>query len=400
MEPSEASEKRLETLNTAEKLQCFFEALKGLNKAKLQKSDLCNGLDGYEDQGLLQFLELLAATYEKKGSGRGFCSIICSLMTKWTSEEAQQSLDEEELVDAMFDGWTSNGAVSVIPDDLLSALQQEFKSTLFFAADSVLGSARPKMITSGMKLTKVLTAMYAIQVHMHTAASSVSGLEPRWEKLCDVVLVDSLSRFALPDGWGDTLQQAAKQEQDRKPFFDPDFSDVLAGLRPRIPRGIRRSEAEAQIRRRIERNRILDGPVRAKCGKGMTERILAIHKCQGPKRTRKAGADTTSLPSDDSRYNDEPEAGTEVSNRQETSGEAADQADQAAPPEQEAASGGTAEHQNEGDQEENVGEAAVVNLAGAFQGEMKKMLEAAARLVAKSTQWDEYAEAMVLCILV
>lgn len=67
------------------------------------------------------------------------------------------------------------------------------------------------------------------------------------------------------------------------------------------------------------------------------------------------GNDKTSLPSDDSRYNNEPEVGTEVSNRQETSGENADEADQAAPTEQEAASGGTAEHQNEGDQEEDVG---------------------------------------------
>lgn len=95
-------------------------------------------------------------------------------------------------------------------------------------------------------------------------------------------------------------------------------------------------------------------------------------------------ADTVSLASDDSGHNDEPEAGTEVSNRHETSGENADEADQAAPAEQEAASGGTAEHRNEGEQEEDVPEAALF-LASAFQGEMRKMLDTAARLVARGT---------------
>lgn len=159
MEAPEASEKRLKTLDTTEHLQSFLEALKEINKISLRhRSNLYKVLEGYEDPDLvlLQYFKLLAATYDRKGTSRGFCSIICSLMLKWTSKEAQQSLDEDELLKTMLEGWNMNGGVSLIPDDLLNALQPEFKTAFFFAADTIIGRSASKTLAVVQKAASMI----------------------------------------------------------------------------------------------------------------------------------------------------------------------------------------------------------------------------------------------------
>lgn len=73
-------------VNTAERLQAFLALLKLVTVSGLRKPE-CNKavmeeLGGYEDH-LLQFLDLLTATYKRNGAGWGFCTLVIKLMKPW-----------------------------------------------------------------------------------------------------------------------------------------------------------------------------------------------------------------------------------------------------------------------------------------------------------------------------
>ncbi|GAQ81747.1 hypothetical protein KFL_000900020 [Klebsormidium nitens] len=208
-------------VNTAETLQAFLALLKLVNVSRLRKPK-CNKaimdeLGGYEDR-LLQFVDLLTATYNKKGAGWGFCTLVIKLMRPWTEEKAREKLDEEALVPEMYKNWCKTGLFSLVPEALLKELQPAFKDAFDYAARVLLGSSQPKAVASGMKLTKVLSAMCAIQTYLHTRTEplerNLSGIEP----------VDDLERFDLQEDWEDFLNHNTAQgrgDRDRKDSEGP-----------------------------------------------------------------------------------------------------------------------------------------------------------------------------------
>ncbi|GAQ80099.1 hypothetical protein KFL_000460090 [Klebsormidium nitens] len=270
-------------LDTAKKLRTFLDALKTFcvqNRGGFQRRcDFFDDLGCADIPGLMQFLDLLGATYNKSsGAPRGFCKLVCNLMIGWADSGDRQALDGNELEAAMLSKWAACGRPRLIPEALM---RPEYKAAMDYAADYLLGSdLGAKAISSGLRLSKVLTGMYAIQIYLHTRDPFVERVE---EDLADV-MVEDLTTLDLPEGWRDILQQ---ESAAATPKQKPASNTSAPSLRPPSVRAALRAE---KWRARTFSTRDDDVPTCRDCDKLFaSEASLANHKqyrCPTPAKDR------------------------------------------------------------------------------------------------------------------
>lgn len=133
-------------LNISDKLRSFLDALKtrltGSKRSNLgRRSEVFADVGGDVTPGLMQYLDLLDAVYyQRRGTPRAFCRVVCSLMAEWAEAEEREGLEEEELEEELFSKWGLSGyGGSVIPGKLTEAMRPEYKATMDYATDYLLG---------------------------------------------------------------------------------------------------------------------------------------------------------------------------------------------------------------------------------------------------------------------
>ncbi|GAQ85184.1 hypothetical protein KFL_002230040 [Klebsormidium nitens] len=284
-------------LDTTDKLRAFLDALKsgltGSNRSNLSRRNrLFADVGGSVTPGLMQYLDLLEAAYDRRrGRPQGFCRAVCGTMVGWAEAEERNGLEHEELEAEMFSKWGKSGkGFSLVPEALQDAMRPEYKAAMEYAADYLLSDSGSSALSSGLRVAKVLTGVYAIQ-----------DLD---EDLADV-MVEDLSSLDLPDGWRNYLRESRAETEmtDTAPAAG-------APAARRVPARARGWPASAVFD--VGGSSADDRITCPDCGKGFASRhSLANHKrvhdswlakdVGSSSRGQKSGASAVDVDSDDDR---------------------------------------------------------------------------------------------------